>query len=119
MVLDEQNGGLRAIADADLAEDPLELRLHGLARDVQARRDLRVGQTVTDQPEDFLLTLGEIRSRALALEPERAGLGARLDGCIADPVALKAATVGLADLVEACRGLGRATGGPPTELTPR
>ena len=46
-------------------------------------------------------------------------IGARLDGCIADPVALKAATVGLADLVEACRGLGRATGGPPTELTPR
>ena len=46
LVLDEKNRGLGSIADADLAENALQLGLHGLTGDVQAGRDLGVGEAV-------------------------------------------------------------------------
>ena len=53
------------VADAELAEDAADVRLHGRLGDVQACRDLAVRRPARDQPQDVALTLGQ------ELEPRR------------------------------------------------
>src|SRR4051812_38701517 len=60
---------LRAIGDADLAEDPREEGLDRLLGDVEPARDELVRQPLEQQPEDLALARRQLL--------ERVGLGAR------------------------------------------
>src|SRR5436190_23504328 len=54
---------LRAVGDAELAEDPRQVRLHGLLADLQAPGDQLVGEPVDEQLQDLALALRERRER--------------------------------------------------------
>src|SRR6185369_10750478 len=71
-LLHEQHGRLRAIGDADLAENPLELGLDGLARDRQVGRDLLIGQAIAHKAQNRLFAKRQRRPRPLRIELVRA-----------------------------------------------
>jgi hypothetical protein len=50
---------LRATLDAELAEDVVNVRLDGAGRDYQAFSDLAVGETRSNELEDFLFAVAE------------------------------------------------------------
>src|SRR4051812_16463366 len=58
---------LGAIADLQLAIQRARVLLDRVRRQVQLRRDLRVGGALGDQVEDLALAIGEQRLRRLAL----------------------------------------------------
>jgi len=51
---------LRAVADAGLHEDAVDVRLDGRRRDDQALGDLGVAEAVGDQREDLRLARGQV-----------------------------------------------------------
>ncbi len=55
---DGPNRRLRAVGDADLAEDVLHVLLHGFVADVQRLGDFLVGQAVGQLAEHFAFPLG-------------------------------------------------------------
>jgi len=54
-----EHDGLRAVLDADLVEDVGDVVAHGLLRQVEPRRDLRVVQALRDQVENLALARRE------------------------------------------------------------
>jgi len=51
---------LHAVAEAELLEDVRDVCLDGRLADVELLPDLCVGQAIGDEPEDVLLTCGEL-----------------------------------------------------------
>src|SRR5262245_9386430 len=51
---------LDAVTEAELLQDVLDVGLDGRLADVELPPDLRVGQAVGDEPEDVLLSGGEL-----------------------------------------------------------
>lgn len=59
--LDVQHGRLHPIGHADLAEDPLQFRLHGLLRNAECCRDRDVRGSVAEQQQNLFLALRQVQ----------------------------------------------------------
>src|SRR3954452_8141899 len=76
--------GLRAVRDADRAEDVRQVRLHGLLADAQAHGDQLVGHPAADERQDGALALGQAGVGAVGgAGGEQLARGARVERSVA------------------------------------
>src|SRR5690606_34330765 len=78
------NGSLRAVGDADLSQDVLDVFLDRFVTDMQRQGDFLVGQTERQLPQDFAFALRE-RHLDIGNQPRRGERAGDATQCVAGP----------------------------------
>src|SRR5690348_272263 len=75
---DGERRGLAPVGDAELAQNVADVVTGGLGADEELVRNLRIGQTLTEEAEDLLLAPGQGNAEGLVLQRhDRRGRGSR------------------------------------------